>query len=84
MKGELGSFNYNALQKEINEIVDQNESRIIEIRRHLHQYPELSHKETKTVQFIQDKLLSLGLTPWTCTGKDIMTTIDGGLPGRKT
>lgn len=82
MKGELGSFNYNALQKEINEIVDQNESWIIEIRRHLHQYPELSHKETRTVQFIREKLVSLGLHPWTCTGKDVMATIEGGLPGK--
>jgi len=82
VKWHLFFPNYNRLQKEINDIVEQNISWIIEIRRHLHQYPELSHRENKTVQYIREKLLSLGLTPSTCTGKDVMATIDGGLPGK--
>ena len=35
---------------------------IIEIRRHIHQYPELSFEEYRTAAFIQEKLAELGVT----------------------
>lgn len=82
MKEELVTFQYNAFQKEINELIDQYESWILEIRRHLHQYPELSHQETKTAEYIREQLIQLGLQPWSCTGKDVMVAIEGGLPGK--
>ncbi len=34
---------------------------IVDIRRHIHQYPELSFKENKTAAFIQEKLVEIGL-----------------------
>jgi amidohydrolase len=40
------------------EILDE----IIAIRRHLHQFPELSFDEVKTAQFVSDQLTSWGIT----------------------
>lgn len=34
---------------------------MVDIRRHVHQYPELSFKENKTAAFIQEKLAGIGL-----------------------
>lgn len=35
---------------------------VIQIRRHLHQHPELSYREVKTSEYIYQKLLSYGIT----------------------
>ena len=35
--------------------------RVIEWRRHLHQYPELSNREVKTAKFVEDLLRKHGL-----------------------
>ena len=35
--------------------------KVIEWRRHLHQYPELSNRETKTAKYVEDNLRRLGL-----------------------
>lgn len=43
------------------ELTDDLISRTIEIRRYLHQYPELSGQEYKTSKFIQEKLLTFNI-----------------------
>ena len=48
--------------------LEEKESKMIEIRRHLHEYPELSFKEEKTAQFIEDFY----------KGKDVTVTTNVG------
>lgn len=56
-----------------NEILNE----IISIRRHLHQYPELSFEEEKTAQFVIDQLTSWGITHHTGIVKTgIVATIE--------
>ncbi|WP_126974279.1 amidohydrolase [Gynurincola endophyticus] len=42
---------------------------VIEWRRHLHQYPELSNREEKTAQYIAEKLRAMGIEVQTGIGK---------------
>ena len=44
------------LSQHIQQLARNQHSRIIELRRHLHQYPELSFKEEKTAQFVKQEL----------------------------
>jgi amidohydrolase len=50
-----------ALQKRMDEQAKVIENQVIEWRRHIHQYPELSNRETKTAAYIAKHLQSLGL-----------------------
>src|SRR5215204_6109380 len=49
------------MSKEINAATDKIMPRVIEWRRHLHQYPELSNREVKTAKYVEDNLRRLGL-----------------------
>ncbi len=51
------SYNLNKLKTRIDEIFEET----VEIRRHLHMYPELGEHEEKTASFIQKKLTELGI-----------------------
>ncbi|WP_129691553.1 M20 metallopeptidase family protein [Gottfriedia acidiceleris] len=44
------------LETQIDELVDQYFTRLIEIRRHMHMYPELSNQEFQTTKFINQEL----------------------------
>ena len=46
----------NHLEAQIDELVDKYFSRLLEIRRHLHMYPELSNQEFQTTNFINHEL----------------------------
>ena len=46
---------------EINAAAEKIMPKLVEWRRHLHQYPELSNRETKTAEFVEKHLRSLGL-----------------------
>jgi amidohydrolase len=50
-----------ALLKKVNTDATSEEKKIIEWRRHLHQYPELSNRETKTAEYVANHLKQLGL-----------------------
>ena len=39
----------------------QLETKVIEWRRHIHQYPELSNREFKTAEYVEKHLRALGL-----------------------
>ncbi len=52
-----------SIQQKIKALAKQNANEIIEIRRHLHQNPELSYQEYNTAKFIAEKLKSIGITP---------------------
>ncbi|HEY0458152.1 MAG TPA: amidohydrolase [Pyrinomonadaceae bacterium] len=49
------------MSKEINAAAVKIMPRVVEWRRHLHQYPELSNREVKTAKYIEDNLRALGL-----------------------
>lgn len=49
------------LQAKLDQKAKELESKVIEWRRHFHQYPELSNREFKTGKMIADHLKSLGL-----------------------
>ena len=70
---------------EIKKLAKKYLDELIQIRRHLHQYPELSFEEFETSKFIQSKLKAAGIsftTGHVQTG--IIATIHGHSPAGKT
>jgi amidohydrolase len=71
--------------KEIRSLAKQFFPAILEVRRHLHKYPELSFQEFATSEFLKEQLKKAGI-PFTSghvkTG--IMATIEGRNPKKKT
>ncbi len=56
--------------------------RVVEWRRHLHQYPELSNREFKTAKYVENHLRKLGLEVKTGVAKTgVVGILKGGLPG---
>ncbi|MFS0604289.1 amidohydrolase [Peribacillus frigoritolerans] len=63
--------------------LDEKKGRMIEIRRYLHQHPELSFKEEKTAQYIADFYKDKNVMIRTNVGGyGVVVTIEGGLPGK--
>ncbi|MGE3468585.1 MAG: amidohydrolase, partial [Pyrinomonadaceae bacterium] len=57
-------------------------SKIIEWRRHIHQYPELGNNEIKTAKYVEDHLRRLGLEVRTGIAKTgVVGILKGGQPG---
>lgn len=69
-----------SLKKTLFKQLEKNETRMIEIRRHLHENPELSFKEEKTAQFIEEfyKDKDVKLTGSVGNGNGIIVEIEGG------
>ena len=58
------------------------EQKVIDWRRHIHQYPELSNQETKTGAYIAEHLKSLGLKVQTGVAKTgVVALLETGKPG---
>mgnify|MGYP006195819325 FL=1 len=58
------------------------EQELLAWRRHLHQHPELSNRETATAAFIADTLRSFGLEPQTGVAKTgVVAVLKGAQPG---
>src|SRR5690606_39465189 len=56
--------------------------KIIEWRRHIHRYPELSNREVKTAKYVEDHLRALGLEVRTGIAKTgVVGILKGGRPG---
>ncbi|MEK7855401.1 MAG: amidohydrolase, partial [Acidobacteriota bacterium] len=56
--------------------------KVVEWRRHLHQYPELSNREVKTAKFVADHLRKLGLEVRTGVAKTgVVGILKGSQPG---
>jgi len=67
---------------EINAAAEKIMPKLVEWRRHLHQYPELSNRETKTAAFVEKHLRALGLEVRTGVAKTgVVGTLRGGQPG---
>ncbi|MBO8170399.1 MAG: amidohydrolase [Bacillaceae bacterium] len=54
---------------------------MVEVRRHLHQYPELSHRETRTAKYIRESLEQWGIQTVSYTGKDVVGILKGAQEG---
>jgi amidohydrolase len=66
----------------VNKLAMEIEDEVIELRRHFHQYPELSNREFKTSERIAQELRKLGLkvdTGIAITG--VVAVLEGGKPG---
>jgi amidohydrolase len=70
------------LQVKLDQQAKEIETKVIEWRRHIHQYPELSNRETNTGKYIADHLKTLGIDvqyPVSKTG--VVGILKGGNPG---
>ena len=58
------------------------EPELIQWRRHLHQHPELSNRETETARYVAERLRSFGLEPQTGIARTgVVALLRGGRPG---
>jgi amidohydrolase len=70
------------LQTKLDQQAKEVEAKVIEWRRHLHQNPELSNRETKTAAYIAEYLKSLGLKVQTGVAKTgVVALLETGKPG---
>mgnify|MGYP001453072448 CR=1 FL=1 len=71
------------MRNKLMEMLEARKDEMIEIRRHLHQYPELSFQEEKTAQYIADfyKGKDVEIDTNVGNGYGIIVTITGGKPG---
>ena len=70
------------LQAKFDQQAKEIESKVIEWRRHFHQFPELSNRETKTGAYIAEHLKKLGIEvqyPVAKTG--VVGLLKGAKPG---
>ena len=68
---------------EIYSALDERFSEMVDIRRHLHQYPELSFQEEKTAKYIADFYHQLHIPVQTNVGGNgVIATLKGKLPGK--
>lgn len=64
------------------DLLDSRYEEMVEIRRHLHQHPELSFEEENTPAYIADYHEKLGLEVQTNVGgRGVVSTLKGGRPG---
>lgn len=69
-------------QARIDQLAKSVESKVIEWRRHFHQYPELSNREVKTAAKIAEHLRALGLEVQTGVAHTgVVGLLKGGKPG---
>ena len=67
---------------EINSATEKIMPKLVEWRRHLHQYPELSNRETKTAKYVEEHLRRLGLEVKTGIAKTgVVGILKGSQPG---
>ncbi|MCA0969661.1 amidohydrolase [Halobacillus litoralis] len=69
--------------EDIFKAIDDQYDKMLETRRHLHQYPEVSFQEEQTAQFIVDTYERLGI-PYerNVGGNGVLATLKGGKPGK--
>lgn len=67
----------------LNELLEDHYDEMVEIRRYLHQNPEVSFKEFHTAAYIADFYKNLGITVKTNVGGNgVVAKIEGALPGK--
>src|SRR5690625_3190796 len=69
--------------KQIHQLIDYHYEEMVEIRRHLHQYPEVSFQEFKTAKYIAEFYEQLQIPYETnIGGNGIIATLKGANPGK--
>jgi amidohydrolase len=68
----------NPLEKRLDQILKDLEADTLQVRRHLHQYPEVGWEETKTKTFLMDWLREQGLSPQESAGTGVYVDIGSG------
>jgi amidohydrolase len=66
----------------IRRLVSENRDYVVALRRHFHNFPELSTEEVKTQERIMAELAALGLAPVKAAGTGVVAEIKGARPGR--
>jgi amidohydrolase len=79
----LTGFGYaQDMSKQIDAMVAPVMPKVVEWRRHLHQYPELSNREFKTARYVENHLRSLGMEVRTGIAKTgVVGILKGAQPG---
>ena len=67
---------------QIKELVKENRDYVISLRRHFHQYPELSMEEYETSKKIKEELDKMGIEYRSAANTGIIATIKGDKPGK--
>ena len=71
------------LKEKIRDLAHHYHQEIIEVRRHLHQFPELSYQEFETSAFIQKQLTSIGIPFQIMATTGVVGIIEGKNPAKK-
>jgi len=70
------------LSADIDTLASAMEPELLQWRRHLHQNPELSNRETDTAKYIAERLKSFGLVPQVGIARTgVVAVLQGGRPG---
>lgn len=70
------------MKNTVEELIRKVEPTVIEVRRHLHEYPELSFEEYETSKYIQGYLTEAGIPFEVIDGRSIVATINGKPNGK--
>ena len=70
------------IYKEIKAYTDENFQRIVDLRGHFHENPELSEKEFKTREKIKEELSGLDISYLPVEGTSLIGVMDTGRPGK--
>lgn len=70
------------MNDQIRTLINQEEANMVEFRRYLHQYPELSLEEFETTTLLAKELDKLGISYQLTEPTGIIATIEGGEPGK--
>src|SRR6185503_7305143 len=71
-----------SLSADVDRLVAAVEPELIQWRRHLHENPELSNRETETAKYVVERLKSFGLVPKSGIAKTgVVAVLTGGRPG---
>ena len=71
------------MNQTIKQFIEEHEAEMIEMRRYLHQHPELSLEEFETTRYIASKFDELGLEYRLMDLTGVMTEIKGPQPGKQ-
>jgi hippurate hydrolase len=71
------------IKEQIQQLAAKYSIEFIEVRQHLHRYPELSFKEYETSKFIQQQLSAIGIPHEVLAKTGIVGIIEGKQPGKR-
>ncbi|MCB9032563.1 MAG: amidohydrolase [Chitinophagales bacterium] len=74
-----------AIKNKIQDLANQKQAELVDIRRYLHQHPELSFEETNTAKYLTEQLDKIGVSYQNnIGGNGIVVLIEGKNPTKKT